>query len=336
MSLSAPPLLVLRASGLGDLLTAVPAIRAIQARWPERRLILAIPAWLERFALEADLADAVARTPDLEAPVIRGLEGNVAFDLHGCGPQSHRWLLGSAPRDLIAFRHRDVPASVAGPRWQSGGVEHERERWCRLLRHFGFEADPDRVAIRPPPDPLRGRPKTVVHPGAKDGARRWPEARWSTVVGGLLARGLQPVITGSVSERSLAQRIAERAGAEPGCVLAGELDVSGLAGLVAGAELVCCGDTGVAHLATAFARPSIVLFGPSPPSEWGPPEVPEHVALWPPGPPGDPHDLEPNPQLLRITPDDVLDAVDRFLATGFLDGGGPVARSGSGTFAQGR
>jgi ADP-heptose:LPS heptosyltransferase len=336
MTPSEPPLLVLRASGLGDLLTVVPAIRAIRDHWPERHLILAIPAWLERLALQADLADAVARTPNLEAPVIRGLKGNVAFDLHGCGPQSHRWLLGSEPGELIAFRHREVPASAGGPRWQSGLVEHERERWCRLLRHFGFEADPDRVAIRPPPDPLRGRPRTVVHPGAKDGARRWPEARWSTVVRGLLARGLQPVITGSVSERSLAERVAERAGAEPGCVLAGQVDVSGLAGIVAGAELVCCGDTGVAHLATAFARPSIVLFGPSAPTEWGPLARPEHAALWPPGPPGDPHGIEPNPQLLRITPADVLDAVDRFLVTGSPSGDGSVARPGSGGFAQGR
>jgi ADP-heptose:LPS heptosyltransferase len=333
---SAPPLLVLRASGLGDLLTAVPAIRAIQAHWPDRRLILAIPAWLERLALEAGLADAVARTPNLGAPVIRGLEGNVAFDLHGCGPQSHRWLLGSEPRDLIAFRHHDVPASAAGPRWQSGHVEHERERWCRLLRRFGFEADPDRVAIQPPPDPLSGRPRTVVHPGAKDGARRWPDARWSTVVRGLLDRGLQPVITGSASERSLAERIAERAGAEPGSVLAGQVDVSGLAGLVAGAELVCCGDTGVAHLANAFARPSIVLFGPTAPAEWGPVTRPEHTVIWPPGPPGDPHGSEPNPQLLRITPADVLDTVDRFLVTGYPGADGSVASSGSGGFAQGR
>ena len=320
----AGPLLLLRASGLGDLLTVVPAIHAIRAHLPRRDLALAVPAWLERFALQAGLGDAVVPTPGPEAPVIRGLAGNVAFNLHGCGPQSHRWLLGSEPRELIAFHHHDVPASADGPEFGSGRGEHERERWCRLLRHYGFEADPDRVAVDPPSDPLGGVPRTVVHPGAKDGARRWPEERWATVVRGLLARGLQPVITGSANERPLAGRIAERAGAEPASVLAGRMDVADLAGIVAHADLVCCGDTGVAHLATAFARPSIVLFGPCAPAEWGPVERPEHCVLWPPGPPGDPHGSEPNPSLLRITVSDVLDAVDRFLATGSPDGGAPA------------
>jgi len=37
---------------------------------------------------------------------------------------------------------------------------------------------------------------------------------------------------------------------------------------------------GLAHLATAYARPSVVLFGPVPPAEWGPPQHPRHQALW--------------------------------------------------------
>ena len=44
----------------------------------------------------------------------------------------------------------------------------------------------------------------------------------------------------------------------------------GLAWLVAGAALLVCGDTGVAHLGTAFGTPSVLLFGPVPPSRWRP------------------------------------------------------------------
>src|SRR5207237_79615 len=36
-----------------------------------------------------------------------------------------------------------------------------------------------------------------------------------------------------------------------------------------------CGDTGVAHLATALGTPSVLLFGPVPPSRWGPLADPE-------------------------------------------------------------
>ena len=44
-----------------------------------------------------------------------------------------------------------------------------------------------------------------------------------------------------------------------------------LAALVAHARLVLAPDTGVAHLATAYGTPSVVLFGPVPARHWGPP-----------------------------------------------------------------
>ena len=44
-------------------------------------------------------------------------------------------------------------------------------------------------------------------------------------------------------------------------MLAGRTDLAELIELVSRARLVVCGDTGVAHLATAFCVPSVVLFG---------------------------------------------------------------------------
>jgi ADP-heptose:LPS heptosyltransferase len=73
---------------------------------------------------------------------------------------------------------------------------------------------------------------------------------------------------------------------------------------------VVCGDTGVAHLATAYRVPSVVLFGPTPPQEWGPPpDRPWHTVLWA-GGRGDPHAAEPDPGLLAIEVADVLAALN--------------------------
>lgn len=70
-----------------------------------------------------------------------------------------------------------------------------------------------------------------------------------------------------------------------------------------------CGDTGVAHLATALGRPSVVLFGPTPPSAWGPPPGRHrHRVLWA-GRAGDPRAAVPDPGLLDIAVADVLAAL---------------------------
>jgi ADP-heptose:LPS heptosyltransferase len=73
---------------------------------------------------------------------------------------------------------------------------------------------------------------------------------------------------------------------------------------------VVCGDTGVAHLATALGVPSVVLFGPVPPREWGPPSDPKHQVLWA-GRRGNPHGLEIDPGLLELTVADVIKALGR-------------------------
>ena len=92
-------------------------------------------------------------------------------------------------------------------------------------------------------------------------------------------------------------------------VLAGETDLLELAAVVARAGRVVCGDTGVAHLATAFGTPSVVLFGPTPPREWGPPpDRPQHRRCGRERR-GDPHAPRPDAGLLAIGVDEVLDTL---------------------------
>jgi ADP-heptose:LPS heptosyltransferase len=307
---------VLRALGLGDLLTAVPALRGLARAFPHHERILAAPAVLAPLVplIDADGAPAVhglIPAGELQPlpPAVRGAE--VAVNLHGRGPQSHRLLLGSGARRYLWFGNPAVPESAGAPEWRSD--EHEVGRWCRMLSEQGVPADPHELALRRPAGRLISgvaAGATIVHPGAASPARRWPAERFADVARREAARGRSVVVTGSAGERWLARRVAQLAGLAEDRVLAGRTDLEELARLVAAAGRVVCGDTGMGHLATAFQTPSVVLFGPTPPREWGPPSAPgRHRALWA-GRRGDPHGEQPDTGLLSITTHDVASALD--------------------------
>jgi ADP-heptose:LPS heptosyltransferase len=303
VALEKPLLVILRALGVGDLLTAAPALRALARAFPRHQRVLAAPAALAPLAELITAGDepavhAVADTAPL-APLTEALHGaDLAVNLHGRGPHSHLLLIASRPRRMIAFA--SVEAGVEGPRWYP--AEHEVRRWCRLLERHDIVADPAELTIEAPqvrvPEIAGGA--TIIHPGAASPARRWPAARFAAVARAEHDAGRRVVITGSGAERPLAQAVAFLAGLPCESVLAGTTDLSSLTAVIAHAGRVVCGDTGVAHMATALHVPSLVLFGPTPPDQWGPPPQSKlHRVVWT-GERGDPHAHRPDRGLLAI------------------------------------
>jgi ADP-heptose:LPS heptosyltransferase len=302
-----PAVLALRALGLGDLLTAVPALRGLARAYPAHRLVLAAPGPLAPLAQLAGWQ--LVPVGELQALPV-GLHGaDVAVNLHGRGPQSHRLLQAAGPARTLWFEHAQVPDSHGSPAWRPG--EHEVRRWCRLLRESGVAANPADLRLDPPAGPAPGPSAgaTLIHPGAASPARRWPAEHFAAVARAEAAAGRRVVITGSRAEVPLALEVAARAGLAADAVLAGSTDLAALARAVAAAERVVCGDTGVAHLATAFGTPSVLLFGPTSPAEWGPPpDCARHRVLWA-GATGDPHGDCPDAGLLELGVDDALEAM---------------------------
>ncbi|WP_082159284.1 glycosyltransferase family 9 protein [Micromonospora sp. HK10] len=271
-------ILVLRALGVGDLATGVPALRALRAAYPGGELALAAPRWLAPLVALVGGVDRLVEADGLGRLAWPGPPPALAVNLHGRGPQSHRMLAGVRPRRLFGFAnveagHRD------GPPWRAD--EHEVDRWCRLLAWYGIPADRTDLALRRPAPGGLPVGVSIVHPGAKAAQRRWPPQRFAAVARALTGRGHRVVVTGNPGERPLAEEVARRAGLPAEAVLAGATDLGELAALVAHARLVLSGDTGIGHLATAYATPSVLLFGPVPPAHWGPPpDRPWHQALW--------------------------------------------------------
>jgi ADP-heptose:LPS heptosyltransferase len=303
-----PTALVLRALGLGDLLTAVPALRGVREALPEHRVVLATPAELAPLAELIDAVDEVLPASGL-AP-LAAASPEVAVNLHGRGPESHLVLKALQPKELVAFGCPEV--EYDGLPWDE--AEHEVARWCRLVETtLGAQASPDSLDLVAPPSPHPDA--VVVHPGAAFPSRRWPVPRFAAVCQTLTYLGQPVVVTGSEAEKPLVEAVVAAAGLPPEADLGGRLTVSELAGLVASCRLLISGDTGVAHLASAYRRPSVVLCGPVSPSRWGPPQRPQHKVIWYGDGRGDPWGRATDPALLAITVDEVVEAAVELLAT---------------------
>jgi ADP-heptose:LPS heptosyltransferase len=324
---TAGAVLALRALGLGDALTGIPALRGIRRAWRDRRLVLATPAPLGRWLQELGVIDDVLVTDGL-APLEwppagwTGRGGHIAVNLHGSGPQSHRLLESTGPVELVAF---SSPAAghLDGPQWRHD--EHEVDRWCRLMMTFGGRCDSTDLRLQAPAEVVPGD-VVLLHPGAASGSRRWPADRWARLAAQLAADGCPVVLTGGPTEIALCNGIAAQAirtagrsvrRGQPGPsirVEAGTLDLPGLTRLVASAQLMVCGDTGVAHLATALGTPSVLLFGPTPARWWGPRiDLHKHQVLWHGDASylGDAHGDTIDPALDAITDEEVIEAARR-------------------------
>ena len=305
-----PHVLILRALGLGDFLTGVPGYRALRNAHPEATLTLAAPAYLEPLLGLTGALDRLHPTRGLGQLGSIDPPPDLAVNLHGRGPESIDQLLATGARKLITHRH-PLRVGVEGPDWTDD--LHEVSRWCRLLNLEGIPTDPRDLRLRSPGITPLVSDAIVVHPGAASSARRWPAERFGAVAQHLADDGHPVVVTGTPDEARAAATVIGRGGLPNGANLCGRLDLAELATLIAHARLVICGDTGVAHLATAYGTPSVLLFGPTPPSRWGPPDDGPHTVLWH-GSTGDPHGHRADSGLLKIGVAEVVDAARRRLS----------------------
>ncbi len=261
--------------------------------------MLCAPAALAPLALLSGAVDRVVDTAPLQPVTVLG--AGLAVNLHGSGPQSTQALRDSGPDRLVSY-------GVTSD-WDE--EEHERARWARLVTEADMPADPDDLDLDPPDVAPLSRGAVLVHPGAAFGCRRWPADRWAAVARQLADDGARVLVTGSTAEVPLARQVAAGAGLPDDAVVAGRTGLLDLAALVAAARLVLSGDTGTAHLATAFRTPSVVLFGPASPVRWSPPaDRPQHRVLWK-GRTGPLFVDAPDPGLLQISVPEVLEEARR-------------------------
>jgi ADP-heptose:LPS heptosyltransferase len=287
---------VFRALQLGDLLCAVPALRALRRGLPHARITLVGLPWarafVARFARYVDEFVAFPGAPELpEQPAdvarlsdffadMRARHFDLAAQMHGDGTHTNgiveqfgaRWNAGFVPPGAA----RPGSMFIAYPERL-----HEVRRTLRLVKAMGMPADDEalefpltredfeELANLPQAAELQDAPYVCLHPGARNPAKRWPVERFARLGDALAARGFDVVLTGSEAERPITRAVAEAMRA-PAIDTASPISVGGLAALLAGARVLVTNDTGVSHVAAGLRLPSVVVFFATDPAQWAP------------------------------------------------------------------
>lgn len=295
---------VFRALMLGDLLCAVPALRALRAALPRAEITLIGLPWAQALAERLTQVDRFAAFTghpglperDCDRAALPGFIAGMrrrAFDLliqmHGDGRVTNPLLARFGALRLAGFyRHDAAQARPAwGCVWPDSG--HEIERLLALTdslgiarrgRHLEFPLrDADRTALARLSPALHAQPYACIHAGAQLASRRWPAPRFAAVADALARRGLLPVLTGSAGEAALVRNVATQM-RERALDLCGRTSLWTLGALVERARLVVCNDTGVSHVAAALGTPSVVVSSGAEAPRWAPLDRRRHAMLW--------------------------------------------------------
>ena len=290
-------IVVLRALQLGDMLCAIPALRALRAAAPNAEIVLVGLPWARSFVARfrryldgfrefpgfpglPERAPQVELIPSFLAEIQR--EGfDLAIQLHGSGSFVNPLtvLFGArhcagffTPGDYCPDPGRFMP-------WPDQGLEIRR--LLRLMEflgapargeHLEFPLDrDDEAALDALPEARDLDPGgyVCIHPGASVAERRWPAERFAAVVRALADRGLRVVLTGTAAEAGLAREVAGRL-SRPCVDLCGRTELGALGVLLGRARLLVCNDTGVSHVAAALRLPSVVISTGDNPARWAP------------------------------------------------------------------
>ncbi|KMQ80196.1 ADP-heptose--lipooligosaccharide heptosyltransferase II [Candidatus Burkholderia pumila] len=300
---------IFRALQLGDMLCAVPSLRALRRKYQQAHIALIGLPWassfVERYAHLVDelivFPGAVGFPEQQETNVhlsafydsMRARRFDLAIQLHGSGGVANDIVINMGARHNAGFLKPDE-GTREGVFMPWPGELPEIERYNALMRRLVIDACDPGLEIPLTDDDTREcdalieahgidvHKLVLVHPGAQLPSRRWPIKRFGEVANKLSVAGWQIAVTGSAGEAPLTASVAANVGAHA-LDLAGRTSLGALAALVARAKLIVCNDTGLSHVAAAMRTPSVVVASGSDTRRWAPLDHSRHrvIADWP-------------------------------------------------------
>lgn len=295
-----PQILVIQIKRIGEVVLSSAALESLRQTWPEARITLVVDQACEGLvALLPPVDEVLLFRRSLRADRLlyrRILTGtfDVCLDFTGTD-RSAVFALASRARRRVAFSEarKGIVRGLVYQSFVSVSVEagHMADQMMELLKAVGVSFVDAKPVLRIPALALQRvgillrecgvtGDFALVHPGSAEERKYWLPERWAEVILHLQRKHHLPcVLTGGAdpSEHEHLRQIQTALAVLgdgplplPLVTLSGRLDLTLLTALVARSRVTVSSDTAVVHLAAAFERPQIVLYGPTNPYFWRP------------------------------------------------------------------
>ncbi len=276
--------LILHPGALGDVLLAIPAIRALREKFSRHAIVLIASIAVSRLLVECGLID---NGVPLEGQASLGLFS----DTSSLPKELQSWLKRC---DLVVAWTEDtdgilaaqcrkwgvVRVHIQSPSSPSLRVRHQCDRFLETLGETAQGISSEQ-SIRLPShlverakgylDALEvshDRPFALVHPGSGSVHKCLEARRMASLIERLQQEGMCPLVLEGPADRDAVNKV--RCFLEKPPLVLKDLDLSLVAGILAWATFYVGHDSGVTHLAALLGVRTIAIFGPTDHQRWGP------------------------------------------------------------------
>ncbi len=297
MKLTAPTnikrILIIRLSAIGDMLLAIPVLRALKEHYPSANLSVLVEPYVAPVIENNPYVDEIIL---FDKSKIYGLKANWQFfkslrskkfdlivDLY-CGTRTALQTFFSGAKYRLGYKHKRglinlaYNLTVTPENVNRHTVIHQ----LQLVEDLGIipsnkdlyisisENSREQKDILLKKLNIYNEPFIIIHPGASSPYKIWYNSGWARIADILKSEyHFNILFTGSKKEKSLIDDI-QKLTLEKHFNLAGQTDLHTLSALLECSKLYIGSDNGIMHLAAALQKPIIAIFGASDPIRWAP------------------------------------------------------------------
>jgi ADP-heptose:LPS heptosyltransferase len=261
-----PRVLVIRGGAIGDFILTLPAIRLLRETIAGCHLeVIGYPAIAE-LARTAGLADSVR---SLEHRTMAPLFAKTApideaLAEHLCSFNLVVSFLYDPDGHFRASMERVGVKTLieCSPLVQNDGL-HASKQLAKGLENLAMFLEDDLLQKPLFPASAERSPKIMIHPGSGSEKKNWPLEHWLRLADELI--GHEFIFITGEAEEARGVRIPKHSHWH-------SLPLSELATRMSTCAAFLGHDSGISHLAAACGVPSLLLFGPTDPAVWAPPQ----------------------------------------------------------------